>query len=47
MCFVSPECHLKKHKNSTFWKKLKKFRNNNKIFLCTDYPFLAKRYFND
>ena len=47
MCFVSPECHLKKHKKGLFWNKLKKFRTNTNIFLCTDSPFLAKRYFND
>ncbi len=47
ICFVSPECHLKKHKRAMFWSRLKKFRSNTNIFLCTDFPFLAKRYFYD
>ena len=47
LCFVSPELHKKKNINS-FWLKIKKIKKfNQNIYLCTDYPFLAKEYFND
>ena len=47
LCFVSPECHAKKYKTIKFWKKLKKLTISSQIFICTDLPFLAKRYFDD
>ena len=47
MCFVSPELH-KKNNFKSFWKKIKKLKlKNQKIYLCTDYPNLANKYFND
>lgn len=50
VCIVSPELHGRPYYG--LWEKLqelfvsnKKYSNN--IYLCTDYPFEAKRYFKD
>ena len=46
--FVSPELHRKHHIEN--WKMLKKIKYKfplSKMFLCTDFPVKAERFFND
>ena len=50
--FVSPELHQRSYKQ--FWIELKKWiisnssfiKGKNKLFICTDYPIEASRFFN-
>ena len=46
ICFVSPELHKKKNFKS-LWVNLKKLKTKSNYYLCTDYPNLAKKFFND
>ena len=47
ICIISPELHGFGH--IKFWRKLKevnKYEKNKIIYLCTDYPDEASKYFN-
>ena len=47
ICIISPELHGFEH--IKFWRKLKevnKYEKNKIIYLCTDYPNEASKYFN-
>jgi len=45
VCLVSPELHKRSY--NKFWEQLRCIKNirNNKIILCTDFPYKAKEYF--
>ncbi len=42
-CVVSPELHNRNHMQ--LWNQLKSFMDEDRFFLCTDYPEDAKKYF--
>ncbi|MEM4137228.1 MAG: hypothetical protein QXV64_01490 [Candidatus Anstonellaceae archaeon] len=47
ICFVSPELHHRKPKQ--FWIRIKKYvkkiKNQERVYICTDYPNQAEEYF--
>ena len=43
VCLVSPDLHGKEYKD--FWRKVKSWQlNDDRLYLCTDYPDEAKRF---
>lgn len=42
ICIVSPELHNREYR--TIWKK---YKNINRLMICTDYPNKAKEYFSE
>lgn len=46
ICLVSPDLHGRDYKS--FWKKLKNYKIDfSQVMLCTDYPDVAKKFFDD
>lgn len=45
-CVVSPELHKRKD-YLTYWAKLKSFKTDSELSLCTDYPVEARNFFYD
>lgn len=44
VCVVSPELHGRDYMD--LWKDLKKFSNDSRFYLCTDFPETAKAFFS-
>lgn len=44
VCIVSPDLHQRN--NEEIWERYRCLKNE-KLLLCTDYPNVARRYFND
>jgi len=45
VCIVSPELHQREFRD--VWQRLKVFKNNSKVSICTDYPQDAKFFFSE
>lgn len=46
ICIVSPELHKRDNYIEEQWQLLLKFKNDQLVSLCTDYPHLAEEYFS-
>jgi hypothetical protein len=47
VCIVSPELHGRDHQ--VFWRNLRQMTvsSSKSVMLCTDYPELARKFFNE
>ena len=44
VCIVSPDLHKRNHLE--IWQRYQTLRNENNLFLCTDFPEEAQKFFN-
>lgn len=47
VCIVSPELHGREYKERwNIYKNVDKKYDNNQLVICTDYPIIARSFFN-